>query len=169
MAHEYTKKQRQQILKRIIGEQLIGDQTRLMDELRAFGIDATQATISRDFQDMGVVKVRVRPGIFKYQIIERIPTEVVQKKLKVLFDNFLVDIKSTGNQLLLKTTPGNANGVASFVDRLNKPEILGTVAGDDTILVVVDTEKNREKVEEEFQLLFESPPSEAETEEQEKR
>jgi transcriptional regulator of arginine metabolism len=71
-----------------------------------------------------------------------------------LFDNFVTDLKSTTNLLLVKTSPGNANGVASFIDRLDWPEILGTVAGDDTILVVVDNEENRRGVEQRFHMLL---------------
>ncbi len=154
--NKYTKEQRQQLLKRIIGEQAIGDQGHLLDALKSHGVDATQATVSRDLREMGVSKIRAENGVFKYQVMEKVPGDVIRRKLKVLFENFLVEIKSTNNLLLLKTSPGNANGVASFIDRLEFPEVLGTVAGDDTILAVVDTVENREKIEVEFRQLFES-------------
>ncbi len=154
--NKYTKEQRQQLLKRIIGEQAIGDQGHLLDALKSHGADATQATVSRDLREMGVSKIRAENGVFKYQVMEKVPGDVIRRKLKVLFENFLVEIKSTNNLLLLKTSPGNANGVGSFIDRLERPELLGTVAGDDTILAVVDTVENREKIEKEFRQLFES-------------
>ena len=151
---EYTKKERQQLLKQLISEGEIGDQFHLQEELKRQGIEATQPTISRDLQEIGVAKVRVRSGIYKYEIIENVSNERIWDKLQVLFDNFVIGMRSTQNQLLVKTTPGNANGVGSFIDRLGLPEILGTVAGDDTILVVVDTAENREKVEDKFNILL---------------
>jgi transcriptional regulator of arginine metabolism len=151
---EYTKKERQQLLKKVIVEQEIGDQLHLLEELKKHGIEATQATISRDLQEMGIAKIRIKPGIFKYEVIDKVPEGVLWKRLKILFENFVYDIKSTGKLILLKTSPGNAHGVASLIDHLNREEILGTIAGDDTIMVVVDTQKNRVKIESEFQELL---------------
>ena len=68
--------------------------------------------------------------------------------------NFVVEIKGTNNLILIKTSPGNANGVGSFIDQIEIPEILGTVAGDDTILVVVDLAKNRSPIEKKFKVLL---------------
>ena len=152
--NEYTKKERQQILKELIDRRGIGDQRRLLGELKKRGIDATQATISRDFQEMGVIKVRVGPGEYSYEISKKISKDILWSKLRVLFDNFVVNIKGTNNLILIKTSPGNANGVASFVDQIEIPEILGTVAGDDTILVIVDSAKSRGLMEKRFKELL---------------
>lgn len=152
--NEYTKQERQRLLKEIIARQEIGDQFHLLEALNSHGIEATQATVSRDLQEMGVAKVRIKSGVYKYQVIEKVSNDFILDKLKVLFDNFVIDLKSTTNLLLVKTSPGNANGVASFIDRLDWPEILGTVAGDDTILVVVDNEENRRGVEQRFHVLL---------------
>lgn len=103
---------------------------------------------------MGIVKIRTSPGKYRYELIDKGSTEVIWKRLRVLFHNFVIDIKSTNNLVLVKTSPGNANGVASLIDHLAQPEILGTVAGDDTILVVVDSEKNRAKIENLFRRLL---------------
>lgn len=154
MTQEYTKKDRQQFLKEIIAQLEIGDQTQLLEELKIRGVEATQATISRDLQEIGVAKVRVKAGMYKYEVIEKVPGNVIWEKLQVLFDNFVLDIKRTGNMILIKTSAGNANGVASFIDRTESPEILGTIAGDDTILVVVDTPENGSKIENDFQILL---------------
>ncbi len=154
MTQEYTKKDRQQLLKEIIAQLEIGDQTQLLEELKIRGVEATQATVSRDLQEIGVAKVRVKAGMYKYEVIEKVPGNVIWEKLQVLFDNFVLDIKRTGNMILIKTSAGNANGVASFIDRTESPEILGTIAGDDTILVVVDTPENGSKIESDFQTLL---------------
>lgn len=152
--NEYTKKERQQILRKLINRRGIGDQRRLLGELKKRGIDATQATISRDFQEMGVIKVRVGPGEYRYELSKKISKDILWSKLQVLFDNFVVDIKGTNNLILVKTSPGNANGVGSFIDQIEIPEILGTVAGDDTILVVVASAKSRGQIEKRFKELL---------------
>lgn len=146
----YTKIKRQNLLRKIITEQGIGDQHKLFDELKKHGIDTTQATISRDLQEMGFFKVRIKPGEYKYELLERASEGMIWDRLRLLFHNFVTDVKGTKNLILIKTTPGNAQGVASLIDGVKRSEILGTVAGDDTILVVIDTNKNRERVEKEL-------------------
>ncbi len=142
-----TKSRRQQVLRSIVLERGGRDQNQLLSELRNNGLETTQATVSRDLQEMGFVKVRVGPGRYKYELLAKASKDVVWERLQLLFRNFVTGIKSSKNLILIKTTPGNANGVASLIDGLSRPEILGTVAGDDTILAVIDTDKNRRKVE----------------------
>ena len=149
-----AKKKRQALLRKIITEKQIADQDRLLRELKKHRLAATQATISRDLQELGVVKVRVKPGVFKYDLTETPPPALLSDKLKVLFENFVVDIKGVNNQLLIKTSPGNANGVADLIDHLKRPAILGTIAGDNTILVVLKTVKNRKALQKEFNALL---------------
>ncbi len=142
------------MLKEIITEQEIGDQHKLLDELKKKGIDTTQATISRDLQDMGFFKVRIRPGEYKYELLEKTSEGMIWDRLRLVFHNFVTDVKGTKNLILIKTTPGNAQGVASLIDGFTRSEILGTVAGDDTILVIIDTDKNREGIEKELRQLL---------------
>ncbi|MGQ9672630.1 MAG: arginine repressor [Candidatus Aminicenantales bacterium] len=149
-----TKTQRQQALRSIILEKGIGDQQELVEALAKKGFATTQATISRDLQEMGFVKIRLGPGQSKYELLDKASEQIIWDRLRVLFHNFVVAIKSTKNLVLIKTSPGNANGVASLIDGLARPEILGTVAGDDTILVVLDSERNRAKVETLLRRLF---------------
>jgi len=151
---EYTKEERRAILADILGRQRSGSQVHLLWELRTKGVKVTQATISRDLHDMGYVRVRMQPGVFRYEKLEGSMRGELRKRLKVLFENFVTEVKGTGSLLLVKTSPGNANGVASLIDGLRKPEILGTIAGDDTILVVTDSEKSRRLVEEDFRTLL---------------
>ena len=152
--HDHTKKERQQRLRELIAHHEISDQGHLLEELKGKGLATTQATLSRDLQEMGVVKVRTKAGGFRYEIIEPVPPNLIREKVRVLFDNFVLDVRRTGKLLLVKTTPGNANGVASFIDRLGLPEVLGTIAGDDTILVVAESAKKGKTVEEEFRSLL---------------
>lgn len=154
--NDISKKERHQLLKKIIHKVEIRDQVQLLDKLKKYKIETTQATISRDLQELGVVKARIKPKVFKYELTEKVPKGLIRDKLKVLFENFVIDVKSTNNLILIKTSPGNANGVAELVDRIERKEILGTIAGDDTILVVTDTSKNRRAVEKEFVSLLET-------------
>ena len=153
--HDYTKRIRLHLLKKIISEQEVSDQIQLLNQLKNSGIQTTQATISRDLQELNVVKVRVKPGHYKYEILEKASESNLREQLRVVFDNFVDEIKSTNNLIVIKTAPGNANSVAAIVDRLEVPEILGTIAGDDTMLVIVDTDENRKRIESEFIAILE--------------
>ena len=142
-------------MKKIISEQEVSDQIQLLYQLKNSGIETTQATISRDLQELNVVKVRVKPGHYKYEILEKASESHLSEQLRVVFDNFVDEIKSTNNLIVIKTAPGNANSVAVIIDRLGLPEILGTIAGDDTILVIVDTDEDRKRIENEFTTILE--------------
>jgi transcriptional regulator of arginine metabolism len=153
--NDYTTKIRLQIIKKIISEQEVSDQIHLLNELKNSGIETTQATISRDLQRLNVVKVRVEAGRYRYEILKKASESDLKDQLRVVFDNFVNQIKSTNNMIVIKTTSGNANSVAVIIDRLGLPEILGTIAGDDTILIVIDTDENRKKIESEFVNILE--------------
>lgn len=153
---DYTKRIRLQVLKRIISEQEISDQIQLLNELRNSGIETTQATISRDLQELNVVKVRVKPGYYRYEILGKSSESDLINQLRVVFDNFVDEIKATNNLIVIKTASGNANSVAVIIDRLGFPEILGTIAGDDTVLVVVDTDESRKRIENKFIAILEN-------------
>jgi transcriptional regulator of arginine metabolism len=153
--NDYTTKIRLQIIKKIISEQEVSDQIHLLNELKNSGIETTQATISRDLQRLNVVKVRVEAGRYRYEILKKASESDLKGQLRVVFDNFVNQIKSTNNMIVIKTTSGNANSVAVIIDRLGLPEILGTIAGDDTILIVIDTDENRKRIESEFVTILE--------------
>ena len=153
--NDYTRAIRLHLIRKIISEQEVSDQVQLLNQLKNSGIQTTQATISRDLQELNVVKVRVEPGHYKYEVLEKASESNLRDQLRVVFDNFVDQIKSTNNLIVIRTAPGNANSVAAIVDRLKIPEILGTIAGDDTILVIVDTDENRKRIESEFIAILE--------------
>ena len=156
--YKQTKTKRQQLLREVITGRGPGDQHHLLMELKKQGIATTQATISRDLHEMGFIKVREETGVYRYEYFEKVSDASLWERLKILFANFVTEIRSANNLILLKTSPGNANGVASLIDGLQRQEILGTVAGDDTILVVIDRIESRQKVENEFKKLLEIAP-----------
>jgi transcriptional regulator of arginine metabolism len=132
------KTQRQHRLARLLENHAVTSQTQLVELLEADGVRATQATVSRDLDELGAVKVRVPGGESVYAIPE-LPHERVapEDHLRRMLSDWVADIGSSGNLVVLRTPPGSAHVVGSALDRSGLPEILGTVAGDDTVLVVV--------------------------------
>jgi transcriptional regulator of arginine metabolism len=116
-----------QILKLIRGRS-IGTQEELARALKSVGIDATQVTLSRDIRELGLVKT---PS--GYREIER---EEPLQQFAMLAGEFLRDARIAQNQVVLRTTPGHASSVAVALDDEEWPEIVGTIAGDDTILLI---------------------------------
>jgi transcriptional regulator of arginine metabolism len=116
----------------------VTSQTHLVELLAADGVAATQATVSRDLDDLGAVKVRIAGGASVYAIPE-LPTEqrAPEDHLRRVFGDWVVEVGHSGNLVVLRTPPGSAHVVGSALDRSRLPEVLGTVAGDDTLIVVV--------------------------------
>jgi transcriptional regulator of arginine metabolism len=132
-----SKPQRQHRIARILEQHGVSSQLQLVELLAVDGVVATQATVSRDLEDMGAVKVRVPGGELVYAIPE-LPSDQVapEDHLRRVFGDWVVDVASSHNLIVLRTPPGSAHVVASALDRASLDEIIGTVAGDDTILVV---------------------------------
>ena len=103
------------------------------------GIHATQATVSRDLEDLGAVKVRVPGGETVYAIPEYEPARLApEEQLRRVMGEWVAEVRSSGNLVVLRTPPGCAHVVASALDRSGMRGILGTVAGDDTLLCVAE-------------------------------
>lgn len=135
------KAQRQHVISRLIETEPIANQGQLVELLAAEGVRATQATVSRDLDDLGAIKVRVPGGDSAYAI-PALPKEQVapEDHLRRVFGDWVVEVSSSANLVVLRTPPGSAHVVGSALDRAGLPDVLGTVAGDDTLLVVVDDE-----------------------------
>jgi transcriptional regulator of arginine metabolism len=133
-----SKTQRQHRVARLLETQAVTSQTQLVELLEADGVKATQATVSRDLDELGAVKVRISGGESIYAIPELAHERVApEDHLRRMLSDWVADIGSSGNLVVLRTPPGSAHVVGSALDRSGLPEILGTVAGDDTVLVVV--------------------------------
>ena len=132
-----TKSQRQHVLAHLLGQQAVSSQTQLVDLLAAEGIVATQATVSRDLEDVGAVKVRDSSGDSVYAIPEY-PIERVAPPdhLRRVLGEWVVEVVASHNLVVLRTPPGSAHVVGSAVDRASLDGVIGTVAGDDTLFVV---------------------------------
>ena len=121
----------------LLEEQAISSQAQLVEMLAADGVIATQATVSRDLEELGAVKVRIPGGAMAYAIPE-LATErtAPDDHLRRVMGEFVVEVAHSGNLVVLRTPPGSAHVVASALDRAGLADVLGTVAGDDTIILV---------------------------------
>lgn len=129
------KRERHQVILRIVAETRIGNQEQLRALLVDEGFDVTQATLSRDIRELRLVKVPDADGRAHYTL----PPDAWEHTppLKRLLGSLYVGAEGTGNLLVLKTLTGGAQPVAVALDWDEWPEILGTIAGDDTILVIL--------------------------------
>jgi transcriptional regulator of arginine metabolism len=137
-ARRVSKARRRHVMGQLLTEHTVTSQEQLADLLSAEGIYATQATVSRDLEEIGAVKVRV-PGMDRtvYALAELPKDQVVPTEhLRRVLGDWVVDVASSGNLVVLRTPPGSAHVVASALDRTSLDGVLGTVAGDDTVLVV---------------------------------
>jgi transcriptional regulator of arginine metabolism len=141
MGAPITKAARHARITSLIRTRPVRSQTELADLLSADGVQVTQATLSRDLEELGAVKVRGSDGPAAYLIPEDgnpvlRPAEQAPARLVRLLRELLTGADASGNLVVLRTPPGAAQFLASALDRSGLPEVVGTIAGDDTILVV---------------------------------
>ncbi|MFZ4452148.1 transcriptional regulator AhrC/ArgR [Salibacterium aidingense] len=130
-----NKGQRHIKIREFISDFDIETQDELVDRLKKGGYNVTQATISRDIKELHLVKVPTADGRYKYSLPADQRFNPLQKLKRALIDSF-IGIDQTENLIVMKTLPGNANAVAALIDNLDWEEIMGTICGDDTILII---------------------------------
>ena len=134
-----SKVQRQQAIAKLVARHAVTNQPQLVDLLAGEGITATQATVSRDLEDLGAVKVRVPGGDTVYAIPEYEPNRLApEDQLRRVMGEWVAEVRNSGNLVVLRTPPGCAHVVGSALDRSGMAGLLGTVAGDDTLLCVAE-------------------------------
>lgn len=139
------KSKRQKQILEIIEQEEVETQEELAERLRERETDVTQATVSRDIKDLHLIKVPSGDGRYKYSLpLDRGIANTGERLERMLKDSVLY-IDHSENLIVVKMLPGTAQGLASIIDNLRWKEIIGTVAGDDTILLVI---KPKEAVEE---------------------
>lgn len=154
-----NRSERIRIIKKIISEEVISNQDELQIRLLEQGCEVTQATLSRDLRSLNVIKVSDSDGGYIYKLSTNgSANQKVNEDL--LHGNFLADgvlgIDFSGNLGVVKTMPGYASGVALMIDKTNDNELLGTIAGDDTILLIVREGISRTEV---IELLKRAMPA----------
>jgi transcriptional regulator of arginine metabolism len=131
------KHRRQHVIAKLLAQHAVASQEQLVELLAAEGVRSTQATVSRDLADLGAIRVRAGDGESIYAIPElpseqRAPTDHLRRVL----GEWVVDVAQSGDLVVLRTPPGSAHVVGSALDRADLGDVLGTVAGDDTLIVV---------------------------------
>ncbi len=143
------KKLRQGKILEVIRKGAVHNQQELLVHLRRAGIHVTQATLSRDIKELGLVK-----GAEGYREFGPRVYFASEETLRHLLREFLSDTKASGNLVILKTNPGCAQTVAVALDRAGWPELAGTLAGDDTILTVVAEGYRSQDIQQKIQRLI---------------
>lgn len=132
-----SKAARQHRIAQILEAEAVTSQAHLVELLAGTGVEATQATVSRDLEELGALKVRAAGGEAVYAVPE-LPRDrsVPSDHLRRVLGEWVVDVASSGNLVVIHTPPGSAHVVGSALDRTPLPNIIGTVAGDDTLVVI---------------------------------
>ncbi|WP_022793575.1 transcriptional regulator AhrC/ArgR [Marinococcus halotolerans] len=130
-----NKGQRHIKIRELISNSDIETQDDLVARLRGDGYNVTQATVSRDIKELHLVKVPMIDGRYKYSLPADQRFNPMQKLKRALVDSF-VGIDHSENLIVMKTLPGNANAVGALIDNLDWENIMGTICGDDTILII---------------------------------
>jgi transcriptional regulator of arginine metabolism len=149
---------RERLILELVSSQPVHTQHQLVQALRQRGLRVTQATVSRDVKRLGLVKVLDREGHYRYapaQAAREQAPPAARAKLLAAFREFVTGVDWGEALVLVKTLSGRANAVAAAIDEARMPEVAGTVAGDDTILVVVRRTEDRGAVVEAFRQLLE--------------
>lgn len=139
-----TKAARHARIVAILADRPVRSQAELADELRAAGLRVTQATLSRDLDELGAVKLRTADGGLPAYVVPEDGSALPARsagddrphRLARMLGELLVSAEASGNLVVLRTPPGASNFLASALDRARLPQVLGTVAGDDTIMVI---------------------------------
>ncbi len=142
-----SKSYRQGQILKVIRSKRISTQDELAEELRNLGISATQVTLSRDIRDLRLVKTR--------EGYQEMAPEEKGPEFPLLAAEFVLDVRTAQNLVVLRTAPGHANSVAVALDQEEWPEVVGTIAGDDTILIIAADRPTAEIIQEKLMTILE--------------
>ncbi len=148
------KGQRMLKIREIISKEVIETQEDLVEALRLAGFTVTQATISRDIKEMHLMKTPTADGRYKYSLPTQPSTILPEVKLQRLLNDAFVAVDYAENLVVMRTMPGNAHAVAILFDGLDWVDVLGTVAGDDTILLISRSKQEAQEIVERIKGLL---------------
>lgn len=131
------KAKRQMRIVELVSQTVITSQEALCNALAKEGIQVTQATVSRDIKEMNLVRVPSGDGRYKYALMPGDPSLVYRERFRRLFSDCCLEMERSGNVVVVKTISGTASAVGEAIDNLKLGTILGTVAGDNAVLVIV--------------------------------
>jgi transcriptional regulator of arginine metabolism len=148
-----TKLERLSDLKRLISSKKISSQEGLLEELSLLGYELTQATLSRDLKEIKTGKIYDPAKGTIYVLQEQIST-TERNKIPGLSIESIYSVVFSYNLIVIKTYPGFASSIAMFLDNCNKPEIAGTIAGDDSILLIPNENYSRREIQDALAVVF---------------
>ncbi|MBP2078238.1 transcriptional regulator AhrC/ArgR [Oceanobacillus polygoni] len=144
-----SKVQRHIKIRELITENEIDTQDELVAQLKAAGYNVTQATVSRDIKELHLVKVPTASNRYKYSLPADQRFNPLEKLKRLIIDAF-VKIEHASHFIVLRTLPGNAHAVGVLIDNLDWEEIMGTICGDDTCLIICRTPEQAEEIKDRF-------------------
>jgi transcriptional regulator of arginine metabolism len=144
-----SKIQRHIKIRELISENEIETQDDLVDRLKNMGYNVTQATVSRDIKELRLVKVPATNGTYKYSLPADQKFNPLNKLKRLIMDAF-VKLEHASHFIVLKTLPGNAHAIGVLIDNLDWDEIMGTICGDDTCLIICRTDSDAEIIKDRF-------------------
>ncbi len=147
MSAEHERKRRERALVRLVEEQVLGTQSELIAALKSVGLTATQATISRDIKRLGLVKAPLPNGRYRYRNAQKLSPRPVAPTAPSS-QGYVQDVLDVESLLAVRTLPGRAMAVATTIDEMDIEGVSGTLAGDDTVLVMLGRAERREAVRE---------------------
>ena len=147
------KAKRQALIREIVEAQSIQTQEELAEALRARGMVVTQATVSRDIREMHLLKVLAEDGSYRYATMEKSDAGMNDRLIRMLADS-VVEMNCANNLIVIHTLPGSAHVAAEAIDNLRWPETIGTIAGDNTILVIVRANEEVDAVMRRFRSII---------------
>lgn len=146
------KQKRHSKILNIIAEKDVKTQEQLTKELKAAGFMVTQATVSRDIKELGLIKIPLADGAYKYAVTKKEKQD--NRENLSIFSRSVLNIQEAMHTIVLKTHSGMANAVAASLDTFLTDEIIGTIAGDDTILVIAESPEKAETMASRLRQIF---------------
>jgi transcriptional regulator of arginine metabolism len=145
-----TKEHRQKRIQELVAKEFVSTQSELVDRLNEEGVAVTQATVSRDISELRLVRLPMGKGKHRYALAPYTLAADTTEELRLRFKEFVRDVDRGENLVVIKTKDGHAMGIALVMDRLSRDDIVGTLAGQDTIFVTARTTQQAEALVDEF-------------------
>lgn len=150
------KQKRHNTILSLINAKVIETQSELTQELIKHGFKVTQATVSRDIKDLQIMKCQTGDGRYKYAQVSSMSIPSGGARIRSIFANSVVSVDCAVNQVVVKTLAGMAQAAAITIESMAWPGVIGTVGGDDTVLVIVKSNEQAEALAEKLKTMLES-------------
>ncbi len=158
MASAPAKRHRQDAIRRLLAERDLRSQEEVVEALLGVGVQTTQATVSRDLDELAATKVRGVDGELVYRLTAEPSPASARDRLAETLQQFVVRVESSANMAVLRTPPACAQPVASVIDLAELDDVLATVGGDDTVLVVAREPASGKDLADTFETLLKELP-----------